>query len=931
MFTSEYAQARSLFGMVFGGPLLSLSLLAANGMAQEADFSADATKAAHVHLASLLDADGYLTVPEGYSGSVDASGYALLSSQSGAPRFHSSGNRGSGFDANQRWAESLWLGGGCDDEVHEIAVGNDGEIYIGGRFTSCAGVAANRIIRFDPATNSWSALGSNGGNGLNGTVRVILAVGGELYVGGHFDQANVGDPLDAFGIAHWNGSSWSAVGSGAGQGVGNATGIPTHVTALAHDGSSLYAGGFFSHVNLGDGIPANNIARWDGSNWSSLGNTGGNGVDNAVFVLSLFNGDLYVGGSFVNANIGADISVRRLARWDGANWSAVGSGGGFGVDGTWVNALAEFNGELYVGGAFEQVNIGSPIAANRIARWNGTSWSTVGSGGGNGTSGAVRSMASAAGRLYVLGGFFNVNVGAAVSARNVAAWDGANWSALAGDAGEGVGAFAYAVAAVGEVVYAGGTFSAVNVGNPVPASRIARWHSGGWSALESGAQDSIRTMLIHDGHVYIAGDFTEIETASGPLEANRIARWDGSSWTMLGSNGGNGLNGTVLTLAASGSDIFAGGLFTAANSGNDVAANAVARWDGSQWHAIGNNGGNGIQGWVFALRTRNNLLYIGGFFFQVNVGSPISANHIVSWNGSDWQILGSAGGNGLNNAVGTLALDGNLLYAGGAFTEANAGNPIVANRIARWNGSSWQGLGSGSGNGLNDDVLAIAVSDGSVYVAGAFNQANVGAAVLANHIAHWNGSSWSGLGSDGGNGLDGVVHTLVIDGSEVYVGGDFENANAGSPVAAAHLARWDGSRWTALGSGTNDVVRSLVQADSETLYAAGDFTRAGGRVARRLGSYRTRGELAVQLSGNGSGDVESSPAAISCPGTCSVLLPWDKEYTLTATPDLDWLFLGWSRDGCSGTGPCSFMFEQDIEVQAYFGSDGAFHDRFEAP
>src|SRR5207247_1634521 len=45
-----------------------------------------------------------------------------------------------------------------------------------------------------------------------------------------------------------------------------------------------------------------------------------------------------------------------------------------------------------------------------------------------------------------------------------------------------------------------------------------------------------------------------------------VAKWDGNSWTALGS----GMNGLVLALAVSGSDLYAGGLFTTA--GGKVSA-----------------------------------------------------------------------------------------------------------------------------------------------------------------------------------------------------------------------------------------------------------------------------------------------------------------------------------------------------------------------
>src|SRR5204862_460879 len=100
-------------------------------------------------------------------------------------------------------------------------------------------------------------------------------------------------------------------------------------------------------------------------------------------------------------------------------------------------------------------------------------------------------------------------------------------------------------------------------------------------------------------------------------------------------------------------------------------------------------------------------LYIGGTFSLVE---DVIANHIAKWNGSGWTALGS----GMNDYVFALAVSGSDVYAGGAFTMAG-GSP--ANRIAKWNGSSWTALGPG----MNSDVRALAVFGSDVY-AGALSR-----------------------------------------------------------------------------------------------------------------------------------------------------------------------------------------------------------------
>lgn len=79
-------------------------------------------------------------------------------------------------------------------------------------------------------------------------------------------------------IAKWNGTDWSALGSD-GFGDGSLNGS---VEAIEVDGfGNLYVGGFFTNIwDAGNEIPeADYIAKFDGANWSALGSNGaGNGA-----------------------------------------------------------------------------------------------------------------------------------------------------------------------------------------------------------------------------------------------------------------------------------------------------------------------------------------------------------------------------------------------------------------------------------------------------------------------------------------------------------------------------------------------------------------------------------------------------------------------------------------------------------------------------
>ena len=802
----------------------------------------DAASSGTNSLGAYLDAQGYLDLPQGFAGSIDPAGFELVSKPGERPRF-----RAKAMASDARWSDEFGLRHGCNGGVYAAAVGGDGALYLGGGFTVCGDIPANHIVRFDPLSGAWSAVGSGDGNGVDGDVNDFAVAGGELFVGGIFAVANVGtSPVPANNIARWDGASWSALGSGGGNGVNE------RVKALALLNSDLYVGGSFTEANVGAGISANRIARWDTAlgTWSALGSGGGNGVNSNVQALAVGNGYLYVGGFFTVANVGANIPANRIARWNpvAMTWGTLGGGGG-GVDGP-VLALATSGPSVYVGGQFTQANIGaSPIAANNLVRWAGLAWATVGSGGGNGVDAQVAVLTVSGTDLLVGGNFDTVNVGAGIDSPRIARWSGSAWSSLGSGGGNGVAGSrpwtgVYAIAEIAGELFVGGAFAAVNAGAPIVASSIARWDGATWSALDAvagnGVSGEIYAMAVSGPDLYIGGWFNAV----GDLGVNNVAHWNGSAWSALGSDGGNGVPCCVNALAVSGSDLYVGGGFGEANlDGPVVAVNRIARWDGTQWSALGSGGGNGVNSSVNALAASGSTLYVAGNFNEANVGGPpVAANKVVRWGGSGWSALGSNGGNGVDGGALALAVSGNDLYVGGYFQTANIGaNPqTVVRRIARWDGTSWSALGSGGGRGVNGPVYALAVMGGAVYAGGDFTHANTEAPAPtpANNIARWDGSAWSALGSAGGNGVNGRVRALAADGTGVYAGGDFTQANVGADLAASHIARWDGSAWSSLGSGISGRVYAAAMAGSN-LYAGGVFGTAGGKVSANIGRYET--------------------------------------------------------------------------------------------
>jgi len=125
-------------------------------------------------------------------------------------------------------------------------------------------------------------------------------------------------------------------------------------------------------------------------------------------------------------------------------------------------------------------------------------------------------------------------------------------------------------------------------------------------------------------------------------------------------------------------------------------------------------------------------------------------------------------GPGLNTGVKALAVSGSTLYAGGLFAYARNNTTVKFNGVAKWDGSSWSGLGSGMG-GNAPYVLALAVSGNTLYAGGEFTKAG---GTNANYIAQWDGTNWSSLGSGMGamGGNTPRVLALAVSGTHFVCG-----------------------------------------------------------------------------------------------------------------------------------------------------------------
>ncbi len=537
------------------------------------------------------DGEKWFSVGGGVDGQVNTLATDGLNLYAGGSFSHA----GDTLASNVAWFDGVeWRGmydqgeitQGTSGEVLDIDFGSG--VVVVGTFGTAGGVNASNVA-------SWSKLGpmwANYSTGTNNRVRAVTPTNEGIVIGGDFSKAGGSDVNN---IAIWDGTDWQPMGNGS-NGV---------VPSLTHATGEAIAFGWF------DDSPYRKVARYRNGLWEILG--GESVIIDAISMVT-DGTNIWVGnqGSTTPGN-----TTGTLAYWNNEKWNAVGNGIGEWWSNDAVKAMTEWENDLIVAGRFGNVG-GDSITG--VARWDGSAWDDL----GNPFDGLpfvwVDAMKKSGNNLYVAGWFNDI---AGTGSVNIGKWDGTTWSGL----GAGVNGKIYAVEVVGNNVYAGGNTWQTFDGNT--QYYFAHWDGTQWQPFANPPGGVVNAMMADGNDLYVAGTFTYLSDFTA---MKAIGIWDGSTWKDVGGGVTGGSFSTVINAIVKGSDgIFVGGDFTMAG---DVPAKNIARWDGTQWHALG----EGIDGEVFSVYANGSDVYAGGHFVTVE-GDTVWG--MARWDGSQWYRIGN--------------------------------------------------------------------------------------------------------------------------------------------------------------------------------------------------------------------------------------------------------------------------------------------------
>lgn len=346
----------------------------------------------------------------------------------------------------------------------------DGNVLMGGQFTQLQGQWASGLGLFtggDPEPFDAPEIRNK-----QAIIYSAASKGGDLVVGGDFIR--LGDKLIT-NIALWDGQDMYALGDG----------FADPVYHIAIFDNQIFA----ANEIVNPGEQANyTLKSWDGAKWNILPNL----FNGRLEVLYPTDDYLYAGGSFFG--VGPD---RYLTRWDGNDWQW-----DLGVPSAMVRSIAEHDGELYVGGAFTQID---GVDVNYIGKFENGSWTNAGAG----LNGMVRYIYSIDDSLYISGDFTIPGVN---SIYNAFVRDGSSWVRPRGN----LNGLITDMDKVGDIVFATGYLA---YDGQAGGTLLSRWRDTQWTSIESSLNGIIWKMLYHNGGLWVVGDITYNDGTENRAEA----------------------------------------------------------------------------------------------------------------------------------------------------------------------------------------------------------------------------------------------------------------------------------------------------------------------------------------------------------------------------------------------------------------------------
>ncbi|MGB0523329.1 MAG: BspA family leucine-rich repeat surface protein [Flammeovirgaceae bacterium] len=319
---------------------------------------------------------------------------------------------------------------------------------------------------------------------------------------------------------------------------------------------------------------------------------------------------------------------------------------------------------------------------------------------------------------------------------------------------------------------------------------------------------NVRVIVEHGDYTYIGGDFTQVNGMS----FNRICRFKTTSGEP-DENWTPNMSGNVWDIVISGADIFVGGAFNTVNGSSDyrhlVKLNDTDGTPDPNWQPD-------IDGDVTSLALSGTDLYVGGVFEEVN--GSVDRRRAAKFSTTDDTVDPSWRPDIVGGGVVDMVISGSNIFIGGIFTSVNSSTREGVAKLNLTTGSptSW--------NAQLDDggivrVQTLAVDGSDLYIGGNFDEAR---GVEIPNLVRVSTSN-AALDAAWDPNANRNVNAIAILGDEILVGGAFRNIGG---ISQSYLARLNNTDGAADPSWTPNIDGSplAIHPSTTTIYVGGQFT-----------------------------------------------------------------------------------------------------------
>lgn len=405
------------------------------------------------------------------------------------------------------------------DNIFSIRAGTDPSTNVTGYVTSDG---LDFASRYYPIQSGMTPLASTGFN--------------TLVSGVSTDLCNVFAPQPV----------WNTVGTGV------VTGTAIH-SICAVDASNIYVAGLFT--NIGD-VAATNVAKWDGSTWSSLGfNVSYQNNSVATNITAIPGSNVFVSYSLRNTGTGNDEPY--ISMYNGSSWTNL------------TGVISAITASRYV---YDMVLLDTNtlfVCGNQfsttygLAKYNVSqpAWTQIGPGLiGAGFIVSLTSIAKISSTQIIVGG--NLTTAGSIPFNGIGLYNNTNstWSVF-------IASFTF------------GLINSISVVSPtvvfVGASGLFRINDAGDGWINTNATNGLSSNVVrsvyavNSTNVYFVGSFNTTPYVS-------VAKWTGSLTSLANGIPAN----TALVVAGTGTrNVYFGGTFTSVNNlSSSLSAARIAKW-----------------------------------------------------------------------------------------------------------------------------------------------------------------------------------------------------------------------------------------------------------------------------------------------------------------------------------------------------------------